>query len=139
MRSYFEANDDNRRRYETVKKFRQAILEHRPKAKEWVDKPFYYQLKLGKLQLTDGDQTAVTLVIGDCKFKQPTLVVSSGVELGNYMETLANIIESEKIWNDPDMADFDFGEKVPMPMTKAGRPVKKETTSSADSDKLKSE
>ena len=89
--------------------------------------------------MLDDEQTSVTLVLGDCKFKQPTNVVSGNAELGNYMETLANIIESEKIWNDPDMAAFDFGEKVPTPIPKAGRPVKKEATSSTEQDKAKSE
>ena len=27
------------------------------------------------------------------------------------METIAKIIEAEKVWADPDMADFDIGER----------------------------
>jgi len=51
------------------------------------------------------------VVIGECAFKQPTTVVSSRWELEGYMDTIAKIIESEKIWADPDMADFDIGER----------------------------
>ena len=27
------------------------------------------------------------------------------------METIAKMIEAEKVWADPDMADFDLGER----------------------------
>ena len=27
------------------------------------------------------------------------------------METIAKIIDSERVWADPDMADFDIGER----------------------------
>jgi hypothetical protein len=38
-------------------------------------------------------------------------VVLNKVELEKYMETIAKIIDSEKVWADPDMADFDIGER----------------------------
>lgn len=51
------------------------------------------------------------MLIGECAFKQATQVVSSRWELEGYMDTIAKIIESEKIWSDPDMAEFDIGER----------------------------
>lgn len=40
------------------------------------------------------------------------------------METIAKIIDSEKIWADPDMQDFDVGEREYL----AAAPVKVEAT-----------
>ena len=51
------------------------------------------------------------IVLGECVFKQSTSVVSNRKELDAYMETIAKIIEAEKVWADPDMADFDIGER----------------------------
>ena len=39
------------------------------------------------------------------------------------MDTIAKIIESEKIWNDPDMADFDIGERDFLDAVKVKSPV----------------
>jgi methionine synthase II (cobalamin-independent) len=50
-------------------------------------------------------------MLGECAFKQTTSAVSSKWELEGYIDTIAKIIESEKIWADPDMADFDTGER----------------------------
>ena len=57
--------------------------------------------------------------MGECQFKKPTSVISSRVELESYMSTIANIIESEKIWQDPDMADFTLDkDMVPLKLLK---------------------
>lgn len=53
----------------------------------------------------------VPIILGECVFKQPTMVVSDRKELELYMETIAKIIDSEKIWADPDMHAFDVGER----------------------------
>jgi hypothetical protein len=37
--------------------------------------------------------------------------VTSKSELELYLDTIAKIIDSEKVWADPDMADFDVGER----------------------------
>lgn len=34
------------------------------------------------------------------------------------MDTIARIIEAEKVWADPDMADFDVGEREYLAETK---------------------
>lgn len=111
LRPYFEMSEDNQRRYASVKKFRADIIEARPRAKQWVDKAFYLGLKLGDSVQTATGATSTQIILGDCIFKQCTEVVSSKAELDNYIETIAKIIDSEKIWNDPDMADFDTGER----------------------------
>lgn len=102
---------ENQRRYNSVKKFRQDIIEARPRAKQWIDKAFYLGLKLGDLVERDDGTVCTQIILGDCIFKQTTGVVSSREELDNYIETIAKIIDSERIWNDPDMADFDTGER----------------------------
>ncbi len=38
-------------------------------------------------------------------------MVSNRLELEGYLDTIANIIDSEKIWNDPEMMMFDIGER----------------------------
>lgn len=53
----------------------------------------------------------VPIILGECVFKQPTKVVTDRKELELYMETIAKIIDSEKIWADPDMLAFDVGER----------------------------
>lgn len=110
LQEYFEQGEENKRRFETIKRIRQQIIESRPKAKIWVDKPFYVKLDLGTPVGELGDLT-VPIILGECVFKQPTKVVSSRAELEQYMETIAKIIDSEKIWADPDMQDFDVGER----------------------------
>ena len=110
LQEYFEAGDENKRRFETIKRLRQQIIDSRPKAKIWVDKPFYIKLDLG-LPVVDTEGVTVPIILGECVFKQPTRVVSSKKELELYMETIAKIIDSEKIWADPDMLDFDVGER----------------------------
>lgn len=110
LRDYFEKSEDNKKRYQSVKKFRQDIIDARPKAKQWVDKPFYIGLKLGQFD-SAGDQPCVSIILGECAFKQPTSVVANRWELEGYMDTISKIIESERIWADPDMADFDVGER----------------------------
>jgi len=37
--------------------------------------------------------------------------VSTRRDLDAYLETIAKMIEAEKVWADPDMADFDLGER----------------------------
>ena len=59
------------------------------------------------------------IVLGGCKFKQPTNVVATRKDLEAYMETLAKIIDSERVWADPDMADFDIGERDYLPKSTA--------------------
>lgn len=60
--------------------------------------------------MSNGEDTpAVSLVLGECVFKKPTTVVSSRWELEAYMDTIQKIIENERIWSDPEMADFDIG------------------------------
>ena len=110
LQEYFEQSEENKRRFETIKRIRQQIIESRPKAKIWVDKPFYVKLDLGPAQ-GEGENLTVPIILGECVFKQPTQVVSSRQELELYMETIAKIIDSEKIWADPDMQDFDVGER----------------------------
>ncbi len=110
LQEYFEQSEENKRRFETIKRIRQQIIDSRPKAKIWVDKPFYVKLDLGQPSGELEDLT-VPIILGECVFKQPTKVVRSRAELEQYMETIAKIIDSEKIWADPDMQDFDVGER----------------------------
>ena len=69
------------------------------------------KLDLGEPLVGDEGNVTVPIVLAGCKFKQPTQVVSTRKELEAYMETLAKIIDSERVWADPDMADFDIGER----------------------------
>lgn len=88
------------------------MVDARPKAKQWIDKSFYIGLKLGEVELNETTLTNQCQVIhGDTIFKQSTNVVSNRYELDLYMDAIAKIIESERIWSDPDMADFDIGER----------------------------
>ena len=81
----------------------------------WVDKPFYVKLDLGKAE--DGS-SQVPIILGECIFKQTTTIVSTRKDLEAYMETIAKIIDAEKVWADPDMADFDLGEREYLADTK---------------------
>lgn len=110
LQDYFQTSEENQRRFATIKKIRQEIIESRPKARVWVDKPFYVKLDLGEPAVADGT-VSVPIILGECIFKQPTSVVSNRRELEEYMETIAKIIEAEKVWADPEMADFDIGER----------------------------
>ena len=73
-----------------------------------MDKPFYIGLKLGSL---DEESSSVKIILGECVFKQMTEVVTTRFELEGYMDTIAKIIDSEKVWSDPEMAVFDIGER----------------------------
>jgi len=110
LQEYFEQSDDNKKRFDTIKRLRLQIIESRPKAKIWIDKPFYVKLDLGP-PTGEGENAVVPIILGECVFKQPTKVVSDRKELELYMETIAKIIDSEKIWADPDMLAFDVGER----------------------------
>lgn len=111
LQRYFSENEENARRFATIKKLRQEIIESRPKARVWVDKSFYVKLDLGEVVVGSDGTVTVPIVLGECVFKQPTRVVLNRKELDAYMETIAKIIEAEKVWADPDMADFDVGER----------------------------
>lgn len=113
LQHYFEANDENSRRFATIKRLRAEIIECRPKAKVWIDKPFYCKIDLGIPVIpAEGEGLPyVKITLGECVFKQPTSVVTNKQELEQYMETIAKIIDAEKVWADPDMADFDIGER----------------------------
>lgn len=111
LQQYFEANEENVRRFATIKKIRAEIVECRPKARVWVDKPFYVKLDLGQPLTSESGTVTVPIVLGECIFKQQTSVVTNRKELELYMETIAKIIDAEKVWADPDMADFDIGER----------------------------
>ena len=87
---------------------RADIIASRPKAKIWIDKPFYVKLELGK-EVDENHE--VSIVLAECTFKQRTRVVTNKLELEKYMETIAKIIDAEKVWADPEMADFDIGER----------------------------
>jgi hypothetical protein len=110
LNHYFQENDENKRRFATIKKLRADIIASRPKAKIWIDKPFYVKLDLGKE--LDSETHEVSIVLGECVFKQKTKVVCNKQELEGYMDTIAKIIDSERVWADPEMADFDIGERV---------------------------
>lgn len=64
----------------------------RPKAKQWIDKPFYLEIKLGKCAM-DEEKVTTQVKIGECTFKVGTSVVRNRYELENYMETLVKIID----------------------------------------------
>lgn len=70
-------------------------------------------------------------------FKQTTGVVSHREELDNYIETIAKIIDSERIWNDPDMADFDTGEREDTGIKVQKKP--KKLSQSEDGSKMENE
>lgn len=76
LQEYFEQSEENKRRFETIKRIRQQIIDSRPKAKIWVDKPFYVKLDLGTPSGELEDLT-VPIILGECVFKQPTKVVRS--------------------------------------------------------------
>lgn len=58
----------------------------------------------------------VYIVLGECAFKQHTSAISTRSELEAYVETIGRIIDSEEIWNDPDMTEFDVGEREGLPL-----------------------
>ena len=69
-------------------------------------------MKLGRRNIKDdGQVTETELSLGECIFKHPTRCVATKLELEAYAETVAKIIDSEKVWADPDMAEFDLGER----------------------------
>ncbi len=70
LHHYFQENEENKRRFQTIKKLRADIIASRPKAKIWIDKPFYVKLDLGKE--VDADTHEVSIVLGECVFKQKT-------------------------------------------------------------------
>ncbi len=63
------------------------------------------------MPLGEGEEATVPIILGDCVFKQRTKVVTNAKELELYMETIAKVIDSEKIWADPEMQAFDVGER----------------------------
>ena len=128
LQSFFASSEDNKRRYDTLKKFRAAIIEERPRAKIWVDKAFYLKIELGEPVVSSEGSAQVTITLGDCVFKQSTNVVKSRPELDAYLETIAKIIEAEKLWADPDMADFDIGERDYLNKDQPAQTAKPETT-----------
>lgn len=107
LRDYLE-HPDNIERFEGLKKFRNDILEKRPKARQWVDKAFYLGIKLGEASPDSG----AALIVKDYMFNHKTSAVSTPYELDHYIDTIAKIIESEKIWSDPVMQAFDFGARA---------------------------
>ena len=124
LHSYFQESEENKRRFETIKKLRADIIASRPKAKIWIDKPFYVKLDLGKQ--VDETTHEVPIVLGECVFKQKTSVVCNRAELEGYMETIAKIIDAEKVWADPEMADFDIGERDFLGTAKSPKQEEKE-------------
>jgi hypothetical protein len=74
LQEYFDESDENRRRFDTIKRLRQQIIDCRPKAKIWIDKPFYVKLDIGPAR-GEGDEVTVPIILGECVFKQPTKVV----------------------------------------------------------------
>jgi hypothetical protein len=74
LQEYFDESDENRRRFDTIKRLRQQIIDCRPKAKIWIDKPFYVKLDIGPAR-AEGDEVTVPIILGECVFKQPTKVV----------------------------------------------------------------
>lgn len=76
-----------------------------------MDKSFYIKLDVGAVTQKDDGTVQVPIVLGECIFRQPTSVVSTRKDLDMYLETIAKMIEAEKIWADEDMADFDIGER----------------------------
>lgn len=71
LREYFDKSEENRRRFDTIKRFRQAIIDSRPKAKLWVDKPFYTKLDIGEPVVGD-EGVSVSILLGECVFRQKT-------------------------------------------------------------------
>ena len=69
------------------------------------------KLDLGESSIGADGLPSVPITLGECKFKQPTSVVQTRKDLELYMDTIARIIDAEKVWADPDMADFDTGER----------------------------
>jgi hypothetical protein len=79
---------------------------------------------LGSATSIDETLADVDIVLGECVFKQKTRVVLNRQELDGYLETIAKIIDSERIWADPEMADFDIGEREDT-LTKYKKPTAK--------------
>lgn len=69
LRTYFEGSEENQRRYTSVKKFRQDIVDARPRAKQWIDRAFYIGLKLGDPVDKEDGTVSTPIVLGDCIFK----------------------------------------------------------------------
>lgn len=58
--------------------------------------------------------------------------MSNRFELDSYLDTIAKIMDSEKIWSDPLMAAFDFGERSDSAQYVGKKRAKKEHTVSND-------
>ena len=127
LNEYFQATPENRKRFDTIKKIRAEVIAARAKARLWIDKPFYVKLDLGEVTLNEQGDLHVPIVLGECVFKKTTNVVSDKKSLEQYMETIAKIIEAEKVWADPDMEAFDLGEREYLSETAVKKP--KEVTS----------
>jgi hypothetical protein len=102
---------DNSKKFESIKKFREGALQLRPKAKQWIDKPFYLQITIVSTTVTEGGSVKTVLTVGDMVFKATTAVISTIKELETYCMLVGKIIEGEKLWQDPDMLEFTFGDR----------------------------
>lgn len=114
LRKFFDSTDDARKKYSLLKKFRQDIIDVRPKARLWIDKSFYYNMKITAENMSAADVAGInsfSVMIGAEATTQRTTVVSTPVQLDLYFETVAKIFESDKIWSDPNMLCFDIGER----------------------------
>lgn len=84
------------------------------------------KLDIGEPKLGQEGEVCVPIVLGECVFKKTTNVVADKKALEHYMETIAKIIDAEKIWADPDMGDFDIGERDYLSETIVTKKVPKE-------------
>ena len=111
VREYFLL-PENSGRFEAIKKFRDAALQMRPKSKQWIDKPFYLNIKIEPLPQTEAAFPVVGRIsVGDLSFKSVTHLISTESELVHYVQTVGKVLDGEKIWQDPDMAQFDLGQR----------------------------
>lgn len=79
------------------------MIDKRPRSKQWVDKGFYLGLKVGDCVPSEDGKFEAEILVSDFMFKQRTRVITNRYELDQYLETIARIIDSEKIWSDPAM------------------------------------
>lgn len=81
------------------------MISLRPHAKLYLDKPFYLKIKITE---TNAETQVSTLTIADNIFRYPITVVHNDTEVANYVGAIGQILESEKIWDDPAMGVFDL-------------------------------
>lgn len=106
----FLTKPENGAKYEAIKKFRKTALSLRPKAKQWIDKPFYLSISIQAVVGEPGQQRAV-IQNGLLAFKSESKVVTTPEELTQYALLVGKIIEGEQIWEDEDMKMFDLGNR----------------------------